>query len=996
MYKDGENMQVEQKNLWDNVTRSLNDDATAKGIASYQANVAEYHKSTVVQQEHFEKTGGVAANGKIDMATYEKPGANRTVAQEVDQHKDMKADDRKNEIAVLANTTSAADYKAMEENGFSINETDSHTIITVTDKIKAVLAKAGVDISIYGDRLTEEQLQDITGDPAVAQQIMRTLEGNDLPTTAANIQDSMDALSQAVSLDGISDKMLSYLLKNDLQPSISNLYMAQYSGAANGETGVGTSEISDGDFADMEGQISAIIESAGLEVNEETLANSKWLIENQIPLTGDHLQSLSDLLELSQKIENGEIDWNQLLDHMAKAIGEGKRPGDVNMITSQRRMEENRLIMITEAESTMGKLGVEADIKSMEDTVENLKDQEKQYYRNLMDSMGIPSTDENVEKAVDTISVFDALKGQPAYVIGQIDAGTTIEEIYDNGNQMQQALEKANERYETLMTAPRRDMGDSIQKAFSNAAESLLKDMNLENSAANQRAVRILGYNGIDIYEENIQNVKALDEQMQRAFKNMTPAVTLEMIRRGENPLDMSMEQLNQVAEDIKQETGNEDQERFSRYLWKLEQNHEITEEERSGYIGIYRLIAQVEKTDGAALGALMQQGSDITMRNLLTAVRSSKKSGMNYEINDNFDGVQAKETGIKIDQQIEVAFQTNCVRDILDEISPEKLHLLGENQWQNMTPEQLVEALSQIEETPEVQQDAQRYAQEQLEEVQQALNASQEVYEYLDRYDISNSVANIMAVNNMLRHPNQMMDKLWKEYNFSTDSVEKIEDLKQQVLDAFGESIKTPEELAEAQETLAEVAEHVMETMIIEDPDVNTIDVRAMKQATMQFQLCAKKSKEESFMIPVQTGDGVTAVSLKVVRGKKEKGWVDILFDTNKLGKVAASFQAKEDGVSGMIAVDEEDTQMFLSEHLDTLMEALREGTDAETKNIDIKIAYVSDLSLEHYEISQITREARLKKEGGLATNANNPVQTRRLYHIAEGFIQSIQKLQN
>ena len=746
----------------------------------------------------------------------------------------------------------------------------------------------------------------------------------------------------------------------------------------------------------MEGQISAIIESAGLEVNEETLANSKWLIENQIPLTGDHLQSLSDLLELSQKIENGEIDWNQLLDHMAKAIGEGKRPGDVNMITSQRRMEENRLIMTTEAESTMGKLGVEADIKSMEDTVESLKDQEKQYYRNLMDSMGIPSTDENVEKAVDTISVFDALKGQPAYVIGQIDAGTTIEEIYDNGSQMQQALEKANERYETLMTAPRRDMGDSIQKAFSNAAESLLKDMNLENSAANQRAVRILGYNGIDIYEENIQNVKALDEQMQRAFKNMTPAVTLEMIRRGENPLDMSMEQLNQVAEDIKQETGNEDQERFSRYLWKLEQNHEITEEERSGYIGIYRLIAQVEKTDGAALGALMQQGSDITMRNLLTAVRSSKKSGMNYEINDNFDGVQAKETGIKIDQQIEVAFQTNCVRDILDLISPEKLHLLGENQWQNMTPEQLAEALSQIEETPEVQQDAQRYAQEQLEEVQQALNASQEVYEYLDRYDISNSVANIMAVNNMLRHPNQMMDKLWKEYNFSTDSVEKIEDLKQQVLDAFGESIKTPEELAEAQETLAEVAEHVMETMIIEDPDVNTIDVRAMKQATMQFQLCAKKSKEESFMIPVQTGDGVTAVSLKVVRGKKEKGWVDILFDTNKLGKVAASFQAKEDGVSGMIAVDEEDTQMFLSEHLDTLTEALREGTDAETKNIDIKIAYVSDLSLEHYEISQITREARLKKEGGLATNANNPVQTRRLYHIAEGFIQSMQKLQS
>lgn len=38
------------------------------------------------------------------------------------------------------------------------------------------------------------------------------------------------------------------------------------------------------------------------------------------------------------------------------------------------------------------------------------------------------------------------------------------------------------------MTAPRRDMGDSIQKAFSNAAESLLKDMNLET--AQQISVR--------------------------------------------------------------------------------------------------------------------------------------------------------------------------------------------------------------------------------------------------------------------------------------------------------------------------------------------------------------------------------------------------------------------------------------------------------------------------------------------------------------------------
>lgn len=225
----------------------------------------------------------------------------------------------------------------------------------------------------------------------------------------------------------------------------------------------------------------------------------------------------------------------------------------------------------------------------------------------------------------ETMDVFAELKQQPAYVIGQVDADDSVQEIHDAGAQMQRAFAQANESYETLMTAPRSDMGDSITKAFSNV-DDILQDLQLDTSETNRRAVRILAYNNTEITPENIMEVKALDEQMQRAFSNMKPAVTLEMIRRGENPLDMTMEQLNQVAQEIQQENGTQEQERFSKYLWKLEQNHEISEEERSSYIGIYRLIAQVEKGDGAALGFLMNQGSDVTMRNLLRAVRSEKR----------------------------------------------------------------------------------------------------------------------------------------------------------------------------------------------------------------------------------------------------------------------------------------------------------------------------------------------------------------------------------
>ena len=97
---------------------------------------------------------------------------------------------------------------------------------------------------------------------------------------------------------------------------------------------------------------------------------------------------------------------------------------------------------------------------------------------------------------------------------------------------MQRVFAQANESYETLMTAPRSDMGDSITKAFSNV-DDILQDLQLDTSETNRRAVRILAYNNTEITPENIMEVKALDEQMQRAFSNMKPAVTLEMIRRG-------------------------------------------------------------------------------------------------------------------------------------------------------------------------------------------------------------------------------------------------------------------------------------------------------------------------------------------------------------------------------------------------------------------------------------------------------------------------------
>ena len=89
------------------------------------------------------------------------------------------------------------------------------------------------------------------------------------------------------------------------------------------------------------------------------------------------------------------------------------------------------------------------------------------------------------------------------------------------------------------MTAPRRDLGDSIRKAFSNV-DDILTDMSLDKTLENQRAVRILAYNRMEITAENIERVKEADKQVTAVIEKLTPKNVLQMIRDGLQPFPVS------------------------------------------------------------------------------------------------------------------------------------------------------------------------------------------------------------------------------------------------------------------------------------------------------------------------------------------------------------------------------------------------------------------------------------------------------------------------
>lgn len=1047
-------MQIE--NLINKSTDTKNTDTKTINDMTAGMRVSDYIK-TDSSDNMSKKAAVVGSSNSVDMSDtiYARPQAKNEagnndgtdMAENLLNDMNQTSENRRNDMIVTASTTTSDDYKAAKDDGYDV-------IVTETDKIKAVLAKAGVDISIYGDDLSREQLTDITGSQTEAAMLVNQMKAYDIPATDDNIKAGTDAIDRAKSITNISNETKAYLVRNNMNPTVSNVYKATYSSSQvqNYKQKVGITDNVKQLYEELKPQLKQILEEAHIDSSDENLNQCRWLIDEDIAVTPDNVllanqidgitaagenvssdfyaRAVTEALAMGKKAADATMSQDGLtfdmarevcdvlseataedivtlesdnmpvtIENLSKLIAARGKDGaasqasankaldnqitdsrEARLVTAQRKLEEARLSMTAEANLSLIKKGVSIDTEPIERVVELLKQQENKYYGALFGESSVEASDDRVRMYNNVCDIFNQMKQQPAYVLTLESSDDTVYELYTAGKAMKQSLEAAS-GYETLMTSPRADMGDSISKAFQNV-DDILKELQIETSESNRRAVRILAYNSTNITEENIKQIKSIDEQVQRAFSDMTPAVTLEMIKRGISPLDMSMSDISDTARQIKSENHDERDEKFSEFLWKLEKKNEISEEERDSYIGIYRLISQVEQSDGAVIGSLVNQGADITMKNLLTAVRVRGKSAMDYKVDDTFAGVDSVSRGIKIDSQIESAYQANCLRDVLDTLSPEKMEFVQDDSWLEMTPEQLRQAVYEADEDNTL---SEQYATEQLRQFNQAVSVPENVYAFLEKYDVKTTAVNLMAASRLMKNPSEAVRNLWERGDSATARA-----LLDETLRRFSESVKNPKELAQAQETLADTAEHVMDSMIIEDRHIGSIDIRQMKLLCSQLRIASNMSRQENYIVPIETADGVTGMKLRIVRGEDKKGLVDIFLEDKKCGRVAAYFEAKENSVSAMIVTDDEQTKKLFEDNI-TMFEA---GISDGEQRVRIDVALEHDISAKESKMSDMKSNTESDNETKKQLDGGESVQTTRLYHIAEQFIVNVQRV--
>ena len=1011
----------------------------------------------------------------------------------------------RNYMTVMSNSLSAEDFGKLMENGEEPSYEEAGTTTTILDAVKVALIKSGKSVEGFTTDIDKKVVEELTGSEAYANELTESFAKYDVPVTKENVTDVLSTADTAHEISPLSDGAMKYLVENDIEPTIKNLYESQYCASgdgtqqakgyyASGTDGYYVAKAEDPDFERLKPQIDKVIADSGLENSDETQNECRWIVSRGIPLTTDSLTLFNDIKNIELPASDKDIfdaavsarsdgmraqdgtlsDTRNMLeksldmieqidsitdDSVAKAVSEDKiitvkslmasqkeidvylaeNPGsdtsqdgvlqdevsdtgmsqDETMISDVSQSESYNSEKILNAEKTLASVrlnmtvkanlillesGYSIDTAPLEKLAKDLENAGRQADVNIF---GEGSTSELEAKSTiyeNTLKVSSSISDMPAALLGDYsvnDTSFTLQNTYDSGLNIQQKMAMAEQTYETVGTAPRSDLGDSITKAFANT-DDLLAELGMDNSSDNERAVRILGYNRMEVTKENVERVAAADATLRNVIGKMTPSTVLDTVRKGVNPLNMNVSDLEDYLNGSDEnEAASETQ--FGRFIYNLEKNGKITEDERTSCVGIYRLFRQIEKGEDASVGAVLDTGADMTFENLLTAVRTSKKGSMDYTVDDQFAGIDSIRKNESISDQIKAAFAgenssaeendedghgtyegsennrqryyRSAVSDVLSDMTPQKVIDAAP------TPDMsLDEFIDKMRETKTDILDDSDYIAERMQDIQDQ-EISDLSADEMFTYALPVTIDNIAGLEK-LRHSRgswyrDIEGHTENEAGSDEDTAASDEDEADDI-DIIG-SMTDRQSTESAVKKLTDVLDNRISDASL-GLDVGYMDLKLLKSCRTQLGIIRKLSSDENYEIPVMIDGEQTSIHLKMIHDSEDGGRVSITMSTAQTGQTAAELKVSGESVSGYIACSDKDTASYVESHTGDMIGSL-------TGRIDV--IGNGDVDLDRFEIES-DKEYRksLDQSDMVSGKTNERTDTAALYKIASSFI--------
>ena len=954
---------------------NFNKDVAAQGTS------INYKENKAVKSEGVAGSfAGVVISGGVTAATDNTYEGLLKEADDVKSQIMASASDAKLSLKALMMKLSGADAVKLDGDGFNLTDATPDDMVNIIEKIKIELAMHSDDYVNYGTAVSKDKIESVTGSAATAASVESRMQGADIAVNDESVAEVKGTLEKSKELKPLSENTKNYMVANGIEPSIAGIYQAQAatssSISADGVTiGRCVNAISDADFEALRPGIEKIIASSGLEVNDNTLADARAFIDAQIPVTKENLEYKAqlDAIDIEKIQADPDEMLNKILDNMKlggkaeNTLVTGSPIDDIRtaLDTINRAEYSDVANVVSKGETfTIASLKLEMDARSfrieysaasvstgnseVRNQASDVQPAADKAYDTLVTARVLMSANASVYLVKNNISILttpiDELnlmlmeyeqadgmyeEAQIAYT-DVLEARKTLNEIVRNPARVFASMfDKMNETYEAVGTQIRGDLGDSLKKAVQGSADDIIKELGLEGTDEDKEAIKVLAANNMDMTKENVEIVKSVNAMINNLIKNMKPETVLNMIKDGVNPMNASIEEVNEYLTEANDKASKDNEEKFSKFLYKLDRTNGITKEQRKQFIGIYQMMNIFTRDAGVAAGALIKQGAEVTMNNLMTAYNSRKHYDMDAVIDENTG--MAEVSGIA--NYYSALFMANGGL-----VTPNTLKNVDNSSG---IGEQSVEMfIEQLEDNYDAAAEEQYY-EEYLKEQQAAVQAGADILRQIRNADTEINSGNIQAVKAFLesgQFPDIRGVKTTRDY--ARDSIEKIGH--KEKLSRMYEEMKDETE-EELQEVLSKAGD--LDTQI----DVNYegfLDLR-LKDRTIGY--IKNLALRHDYRIPYITDSGSTGMlKLTLVQDDDNKGRISVNMLSSVLGKVSVEAKADRESL-GMYIVSDTAVSDEGSQLLEDMEENLKEGFGF--TNVTVNIRKSSDVPYVTYE---------------------------------------------
>ena len=555
------------------------------------------------------------------------------------------------------------------------------------------------------------------------------------------------------------------------------------------------------------------------------------------------------------------------------------------------------------AQKISGQMPLESS--QLSEVANALQQMEQEEVIKALKVVDLPVTSENMDAVSQVMGVAQEMSH---YFIQTVQI-----EMATEGQALLSDIQNALNVYQANETPVEKRFGETVVKVEEQMS-ALLERQDIEISQVTLEAAKALIMNEVEVNAENIENLQEVVIKLNTFLEEITPIQVATWIKEGINPYRSSVDDLlswmgDQKVEGLKNSVAET--------IVVMEKEGQITEEQKQGMIGLYRILQGVSRQKEEIIGYLYKNNLPLTLENLQIAIYyAGNKKHMEIKIDDHFGELESltydKQTSKKlIDESMEQS------EKILEEIKVlEKMELpIREGESQGIAKlsawlypyikEQFKNTVGQLENIKTLPDSF-------LEKLESAKHIKSELVEYMVEQKIPLTLSNLY-----------WMDRLTKEPSVYGELLAGKDWLEEEI----------PADLEELERRLNELQDKASEKKEEATVVGNLKEYKEYKQIeeVIHFQK-ERMEKEGLYQIPMIIEGERRLINLYFHK-EEEKGEIEnethlkavLTYDTKYLGEIKAYIELKGDVIGYKVETESANGTKALERYGEVLLEKLK-----------------------------------------------------------------------